>query len=622
MGKSALFGVLTGRYAVSGNREGVTVAEETAPLARVWAEPAGLPGTLVTDLPGIRDMPPRAPDEMRSLSALKSASPGDAVLVVADAERLSEGLRLYAALRKHLEAKGICPLLAVNRCDRLRIQADTLTAEKAPIQVRLDEEWLSGQIGAGAVGVSAYRRWGIDRLVRILGQPHESCSDCRVCPGCGSDGRAFSVDRIARHAEEIAAQALLAQVPSPSPGQQRLDRILTHGASGIIVLLAVWFGLLTLAFGAPGNALCRLLDAGVSRLTVWGSRVYPVSRAGRILSSLWQEGICGGIGAVLSFLPRLTLLWLGMQALEQCGYLPRAARLAHPFMRRLGLTGEALIPLLLGFGCTVPAAMSTRTLPEAQARRRVLCLLPAVSCSARMPVFSLLARSFFPQHTVAFCAALYGLSVLITVISAWVWARAGRALPAPAPDSRPLPSLRVPSFRAVLAGVGLSLSHFARRVGSVILLSSLLSWLLLHTSTGLSFSPFGGAPDCLLYALGRLLHPLLAPLGLTHPALGAALLSGIGAKESVASVLAVSLGADGAAPDIPAALAASGWMTDVSAVAFAILLTFSLPCTAALSALRTESNKPDVFLPAALCLTLTTGWTLARLWVMLAGLLG
>lgn len=686
-GKSTLFGALCGRYAQAGNREGVTVSAKTVTtrLPGTGGRAARRGKVRLTDLPGIRVVPPVAPDEQVSIRELIQADGGAVAVFVADAQRLAEGLALFFRLRDYLGTVRDTPLafvLVVNGCDKLKPQVPSPSADPSPSDAPdpvarvLDEALLTSLVGVPAVGISARRRWGLSRLSRLLtgagrepggGVPPASASAVHAPAWATARPAARPPARLSGQtsdrAERIAGQVLRGQVPPLSARRRRIDRLLTRGPVGVAVLALVFAALMTLAFGPPGNLLCDLLARSLTPLGALLTRC--TAGAPGVLSSLFTEGVLGGVGAVLAFLPRLLLLWLGVGILEDTGYLPRAARLAHPFMARIGLCGEALIPLLLGFGCSVPAALTTRTVAHAGMRERVLRLLPLVTCSARMPLFSLLAEAFFPGkplYALLFCAGMYALSAAVVLLTAAAetWLRKhihiGKCSPRgdpcspgtcscpsgvcsclaadqadPAPD-RPLPLLKWPSVGAVLSEAVGRLTAFLGRVSGVILLTSLLAWLLLHTSVHLTWVAEPGTAaweECLLLLLGRWLSPLLAPLGLSHPALAAALLAGVGAKESIVSVLAICLtgmtgqtvALDSAA--LPAALAASGWLTPASALSLAVFSAFYLPCTAAIGSLSSEwpGHRPGRrhrLLPALLR-SLVTAWVLAWLVGKVAG---
>lgn len=686
-GKSTLFGALCGRYAQAGNREGVTVSAKTVTTR--------LPGTgwraarrgkvRLTDLPGVRVVPPVAPDEQVSIRELTRADMGAVAVFVADAQHLAEGLALFFRLRDYLGAVRDTPLafvLAVNGCDKLKPQTPSPSADPSPsdspsdpVARVLDETLLTSLVGVPAVGISARRRWGLSRLSRLLtgegrepggGVPPASAvrppawgttqPPIRTTTRHANRPPARLSGQTSDRAERIAGQVLRGQVPPLSARRRRIDRLLTRGPVGVAVLVLVFAALMTLAFGPPGNLLCALLARSLAPLGVLLTRC--TAGAPGVLSSLLTEGVLGGVGAVLAFLPRLLLLWLGVGILEDSGYLPRAARLVHPFMARIGLCGEALIPLLLGFGCSVPAALTTRTVAHAGMRERVLRLLPLVTCSARMPLFSLLAEAFFPGkplNALLFCAGMYALSAAVVLLTAAAetWLRkhihTGKCPPRgcscpsgtcscpaadqadPTPD-RLLPLLKWPSVGAVLSEAAGRLTAFLGRVSGVILLTSLLAWLLLHTSAHLTWVAEPGTAageECLLLLLGRWLSPLLTPLGLSHPALAAALLAGVGAKESIVSVLAICLASltghavaqDSAA--LPAALAASGWLTPASALSLAVFSAFYLPCTAAMGSLSSEwpgrrpGRRHRLF--PVLLRSLVTAWVLAWLVGKVAG---
>ncbi len=672
-GKSTLFGALCGRYARAGNREGVTVQAETV-RARLIRAP-GRPMVWLTDLPGIRVVPPKAPDETVSVRALAAAQAGSVAVFVADAGRLAAGLNLFLSLTAYLRSVrpdggvGLRFVLAVNGCDKLRRAEETINQrdEKAihrqaralpssdmavPSETDslVDVRELSALLGMPAAGVSAVKHKGLAELSVLLADMDSARPIARLSAPAepfaveGGRGRKpYTVPSVPaggwRHSpsltgEEMAGRVLLGQVPPPSGRRMALDRLLTRGPVGVAVLCLVFAGLMTFVFGPPGLALDALLSRGQT-LLMRGLDRLPTGTPAWV-SSLLTEGIGGGVGAVLSFLPRLFLLWLGLGILEETGYLPRAARLADPFMRRLGLCGEALIPLLLGFGCTVPAVLTTRTVADGRVREKTLGLCCLVTCSARMPLFSLLSQAFFSSYrcgSLLFCGGMYLCSALVVLLTACLTrllsrfrqrrpanpsadrsanpsadrsvnlhATGGAGARTAAPgqeeqtdtDERPLPDIKLPSPRAVLQACGRHLLDFLGRVGGVIFLTSLLAWLLLHTTLRLHWTDCPGA-DSLLLSLGGLLAPLLAPVGLDHPAVAASLLAGIGAKESIVAVLAVCLsgaclpgGSPSGGSGLSQALAASGWLTPRSALSLGLFAAFYIPCTAALGSLTCE----------------------------------
>lgn len=647
VGKSTLFTALSGKYASTGNRAGVTVEAQSAVIS--------LRGQRfrLTDLPGIRRLPPRAPDEIISVAALENA-PDAAALFVADAAHPEEGLTLLSRLRADTDesrrAAGrapLCWILILNGIDRL--PPGTPAPGAAPGRERFPQ-----LRGIPTVAVSALRRKGLDSLTALLTAGENS-------PAVRVSGEDLPADRSAGRKTSPAQGSSTREHPRPAcPGccayclaaggegvsaaaragwRERADALLTRPATGVPILILVWVSLLLLAFGAPGNALCllcrRLLSLPIGAVTAAAQRLPPAA------ASFVTQGLLGGVGCVLDFLPRLLLLWIGLSALEESGYLPRAAALAQPFMHRLGLSGQALIPLLLGFGCSVPAALTTRTLDDANIRTRTLCLIPSVTCSARLPLLSLLAEAFFATastpgvrawQTCGFILSLYALSTLVTLSAAALSARIEKrgqrprnpdradtlpgapdtstapdaSAPASAPSSPVLPDLRFPSPAVVLRETEQRLRHFLCRVGGVILLSSVLVWLLLHVTPGMRWSA-QPAPSCLLFSAGRAAGVLLRPIGLDAAPIAAALLAGLCAKELILSVLALCLTAGDPAA-LPSVLAASGWLTKASALALAVFAALYTPCTAALGALWSEAKGRRRALIRSLLASLLTAY--------------
>ena len=248
------------------------------------------------------------------------------------------------------------------------------------------------------------------------------------------------------------------------------------------------------------------------------------------------EGLLGSAGYVLSFLPIITVLSLLLTLLEDVGYLPRAAFLLDRWLRKLGLDGRCAVPLLLGFGCTVPAVMATRSLPEADLRRGTVRLLPFVPCSARLPFLLILGGLLFPDRPARGALLFYGLSLALGVAYSTVTRPK-------APGSAfylELPPLRLPRWQSVLRETEKHVDHFLRRAGLILLPMAFLLWAASHVNTG--FHPLQMGEESLLSAGARLLSPLLRPLGLDDWRAGVILLSGIGAKETMASAAALFLG--------------------------------------------------------------------------------
>ena len=432
---------------------------------------------------------------------------------------------------------------------------------------------------AGAGGSSGSGTAG-DRKARFVPLPVSGAADSGpFFSGTGTvGGRAAWLDWDAGLLAGVAG--LLGPVRARTRRRsERLDRLFLRPACGVPLFCLLMAGVLFLTFGPVGETL----SAGFSRLLL----ALPAALVARLpsgapewLRSLLREGVLGGVGAVLSFLPRLALLFFFQAALEQSGLLARVNRLADPLLRRFGLRGDAVTPLLLGFGCSVPAVLCTRGMKDARARERCARFVPAVACSARMPLCLTVADCCFPGAGWMVCGAVWLFSGRCFLGFCALTAGRGRRSP-PALHADPLPRWRLPAPRELAGSVLEQVLHFAGRAGGLILLFSVLVWLLS------SFRPGQAAPvapgQSLLAALGGAMAPLLRPIGLGDWRIAAALLAGVGAKEAALSTLGVLLG--GGARPLSEAIAASGLLTPASALSLLVFYTLYFPCAATVAVL-------------------------------------
>ena len=428
-----------------------------------------------------------------------------------------------------------------------------------------------GSPGSGAAG---------DRKARFVPLPVSGAADSGpFFSGTGTvGGRAAWLDWDAGLLAGVAS--LLGPVRARTRRRSEwLDRLFLRPACGVPLFCLLMAGVLFLTFGPVGETL----SAGFSRLLL----ALPAALVARLpsgapewLRSLLREGVLGGVGAVLSFLPRLALLFFFQAALEQSGLLARVNRLADPLLRRFGLRGDAVTPLLLGFGCSVPAVLCTRGMKDARARERCARFVPAVACSARMPLCLTVADCCFPGAGWMVCGAVWLFSGLCFLGFCALTAGRDRRSP-PTLHADPLPRWRLPAPHELAGSVLEQVLHFAGRAGGLILLFSVLVWLLS------SFRPGQAAPvapgQSLLAALGGAMAPLLRPIGLGDWRIAAALLAGVGAKEAALSTLGVLLG--GGARPLSEAIAASGLLTPASALSLLVFYTLYFPCAATVAVL-------------------------------------
>lgn len=408
-------------------------------------------------------------------------------------------------------------------------------------------------------------------------------------PGTSSHPRSSPASISARfsRADEIVARTLRGTGETTAQARsRRADRILMHPLFAAPIFLAVMAAMLYLTFGPVGGTLGSLLGGGVERAFAALDRLLTRASAPEWIHGLLCEGVLNGLGAVLGFLPTVLTLFFLLSLIEDSGYMARMACCADRLFRRLGLNGRAFVPALLGFGCTVPAILATRTLPDARDRRRMTLLLPFCSCSAKLPVYSLFAAAFFPGRETLVIGALYALGALLMLPAAFCMNRL-----APGDASAfvlELPSYRMPSARAAFSLMRTRSRVFVRCALTTLLPASVAVWLLNAVRLG---------GRSLLEAIAGAIAPAFLPAGFGSWQAVAALLTGLSAKEAVLSTFGVLLHAPGTFA-LRAAL--RQLFTPLSAASF---LTFTLlytPCAAALGAARRELGSVRTALCAAI----------------------
>lgn len=577
-GKSSLFHLITGHHTKTGNRAGVTVRAESVSFR--------LPGVTsalrATDLPGIRSLPPVSEDEQVTAQALAD-TPDACILFVCDCTDLA---RQYPLFRKLLaffrsSGKGMPPIaFLLNFCDRLSTLPDP-----AP---------LSRRLGCPVLCVSARTRLGEQELKRYL---RDLCSApaSRTAGSChaGEDCRRLCCperpEPNAPTVDEVTELLRLSQRPQ-STASRTADRLFCTPRTGFFLFFAILLALLFFVFGPVGTALtdgfCKLLLTPLVSLT---ERLTRQPSLPVWLPDFLECALLRGVGAVLEFFPRLTMLFLFQSFAEQIGLLSRFSRLWDRPMSRIGLRGDVMTPLLLGFGCSIPAIYCTRGMKDRRAADRCACFLPAVACSARLPLCQVLSEFCFPGSGWWVCGIVFGASALcFLLLSAALHflTDPGGAVQC---HRDPLPQWQFPSLRESFCSVREHLFHFFGRAGGIIFLTSVLVWLLASVSPQLRYIGMSQAEHSLLALLGRTVSTLLVPLGCGSWQISSALLAGIGAKESALSTLSILLGSS-RQPLLPA-LAASGILSRPGALSLLVFYTLYFPCSATVAVLHAE-KKP------------------------------
>jgi len=569
-GKTALFNQLTGSRQKVANYTGVTVERKEghlrAPSGRDFA---------ILDLPGAYSLNPASLDEAITRDLCRGFYPGepapDVLVCVMDATNLRLHLRFALELRE----LGRPMIVALNMVDAARQRG-----------IAIDREVLEREIGVPVVETVAVRRHGAQALVEKIDALAPHLAAPAVTPP--ADGN--------YHTEVRRILAAAVQMPGrTSRIDDALDRWLLHPVWGLVTFFALMF-LVFQAVYAWATPLMDLIDAGTAAFGQWLGATLPEGP----LNSLLVDGIVAGVGGVIVFLPQILILFFFILALEESGYLPRAAFLLDRIMAAAGLSGRSFIPLLSSFACAVPGIMSTRSIQDPRDRLATILVAPLMTCSARLPVYALLIGAFIPQKTVwglfnqqgLVLFGLYAAAIASALVVSWVMKR-WRRDKSEHPLLLELPSYRMPNPRDLALGLWERGAIFLKRVGGIILALTILLWFLLN---------FPGAPaDATMPAIdysfaGRIGHAMavfFAPLGFNWQ-ICIALIPGLAAREvavsSLATVYALSAADDDAAAQALSPLIQDGW-TLATALSLLVWYIYAPMCLSTLATIKRETNS-------------------------------
>ncbi|QDT67392.1 Ferrous iron transport protein B [Planctomycetes bacterium MalM25] len=549
-GKTSLFNRLTGQRAQTANFTGTTLEHRRGALRPSTAAPLRPKPLTVIDLPGLYSLEPTSPEEEVALRVLRGELPGegapDAVVIVVDATNLERNLPLAI---QTLEL-GRPSLVALNMSD---------LAER--LGLKLDLERLSERIGCPVVSVSARTGAGVDQLVTAINaladqKPLPVLDDaacaCTSCHGCGYASR-FD------WAESVRAESLSGDLAAPSRFTDAVDTVLTHRFGGLLAFAAVMFGLFMTIFSVATVPM-DLIDA----LFGWAGESVGAWLPEGDLKSLVVDGVIGGVGGMLVFLPQICLLFFLLALLDDSGYLARAALVMDRLMQRVGLPGKAFVPMLSAHACAIPAIMSTRVIDDRRDRLTTILVAPLLSCSARVPVYVMVVAMLFPDRPVAAAAVFagaYALGIVAALAAAWVLKRT--LLPG---ESRPLvielPNYRMPSIRDALLRTVDQAWQFIQNAGTTILVISIVLWVLAtypktapedlppavaqleaegQTEAAAALTAQTELDRSFAGRIGRTIQPVFAPLGFDWKTT-VGVVTSFAAREVVVSTLSVLYG--------------------------------------------------------------------------------
>ena len=628
-GKTTLFNQITGANQHVGNFPGVTVDRKDGPIK-------GHPNTLVTDLPGIYSMSPYSSEEIVSRNFVINDKP-KAIINIVDATNIERNLYLTMQLLE----MNIPMVVALNMMDEVTANGGTIDINEMEAALGVSVVPISAAKNQGikeliehAIHVAYYQEkplrqdfcdetesgGAVHRCLHSISHMIEDHAKAAELPV------RFAASKVVEGDSLILSQLMLDQneketiehivlqmetervldrsaaiadmrfsfimkvcescVKKPKKSKEsvrseKIDRVLTGKWTAIPIFILIMGLVFWLTFDVIGGTLQGLLETGIDSLTVLTDNALTEAGVNEVIHGLIIEGIFAGVGSVLSFLPIIVTLFFFLSLLEDSGYIARVAFFMDKLLRKIGLSGRSIVPMLIGFGCTVPAVMSTRTLPSERDRKMTILLTPFMSCTAKLPIYAFFVDAFFPSHKALIMVGLYFLAIIIGILVALLFKGTlfkGEAVP----FVMELPNYRMPGLKNVAQLLWEKAKDFLQRAFTVILIATVVIWLLQ------SFSPTFGfvddQQDSILAIVAGWIAPVMKPLGLGDWRICTSFISGFMAKESVVSTLEILFGQD-----------VASFMTAASA---ASLLVFSLlytPCVAAIASIRRELGRKWAF---------------------------
>lgn len=620
-GKTTLFNQLTGSKQHVGNFPGVTVDRKDGVIK-------GHENTLITDLPGIYSMSPYSSEEIVTREFVIREKPKGIINIV-DATNIERNLYLTMQL---LEL-GFPMVVALNMMDELRENDGSVLVNEMEAALGVPVVPISAAKGEGieelvrhAIHVAKYqecpldtdfckREEGIHRGIhavmhliedhaekseipvrfaaskvmegdkKILDQLRMTAQENHILEEIASQTEAETgLDRAAAVAqmrfdyiEEICSEAVIKPKESKERTRSlKVDRILTGKYTGIPAFIGIMGMVFWLTFNVIGAFLQGVLEAGITVLTEMADGAMQAAHVNAVVRSLVVDGIFNGVGGVLSFLPIIVTLFLFLSLLEDSGYMARVAFIMDKLLRKLGLSGRSIVPMLIGFGCTVPGVMASRTLPSERDRKMTILLTPFMSCTAKLPIYAFFTAAFFPEHGALVMISLYIFGIMMGILMALIFKKTafkGEAVP----FVMELPNYRMPGVKNVLHLLWEKAKDFLQRAFTVIFIATIVIWFLQNFDTGLNM--VSDSQNSILAMAAGVLAPIFIPVGFGDWRIATALISGFMAKESVVSSLTVLFGST-ALLQSSLTLAGAG-----SLLVFCLLYT---PCVAAIASVKRE----------------------------------
>lgn len=640
-GKTTLFNQLTGSNQHVGNFPGVTVERKTGVLKKYK-------NISVVDLPGIYSLTPYTLEEIVTTDFLLKDHP-EVVINIIDATNIERNLYLTLQLME----LNIPIVIALNMMDEVTKSGNHIDVKKLsnalgmpifPISASKGEgiqdlvshvhamvenpqplrhvDFCSGEIHRAIHAITHLiedhtarlrlpGRYCVTRLiegdpelVQILGLTKEENHIIEhiveeMEKNLQTDREAAVVDMRYGYIEKICQESVFKKGETKEQiRSEKIDRILTHKYLGIPIFILMMLLIFFLTFTVIGAPLQNLLETFIDAIISSLDQILMALNVDPLLQSLIIDGICNGVGSVLSFMPIIVVLFFFLSLLEDSGYMARVAFVMDKFLRKLGLSGRSFVPMLIGFGCSVPAIMATRTLSSERDRKMTIVLTPFLSCSAKLPIYGMITAAFFEQKAALVMITIYCIGILVAILSGF-FLKATFLKGEPVPFVLELPAYRIPSAKSVGMHMMEKARDFIKKAFTIIFMASMVIWFLQSFSWDLTLVT--DSSQSILASIGSFIAPIFTPLGFNDWRASTALMTGITAKESVVSTLSVLLQTESVAS---LNMQLQTIFTPASAFSFLVFTVLYMPCVAAFAASKKELGSLK---EAILCAAYQTG---------------
>ncbi len=656
-GKTTLFNQLTGSNQHVGNFPGVTVDRTDGVIKNH-------PDVTITDLPGIYSLSPYSSEEIVTRNFILNEKP-DGIINIVDATNIERNLYLTMQLIE----LDVPMVIALNMMDEVTGSGGSVDVNAMEAALGVPVIPISASKNEGieeltehAINVARYKEHPgrldfcspddanegavhrcIHSIIHLIEDHAKNAgipvrfAATKLTEGDNLIKEALNLDeketeicsRIIAEMEEshgLDKEAALADMrfsfieklcakcvhrPSETIGHKitvAADKILTGKYSAMFAFFAIMAVIFYLTFGPLGTFLSDIMDVGIDFFTTLTDSALTAYGLNPVVHSLIIDGVFAGVGSVLSFLPVIVVLFFFLSILEDSGYMARVAFIMDKLLRKIGLSGRSFVPMLIGFGCSVPAIMATRTLPSERDRKMTILLTPFMSCSAKLPIYALFTAAFFKENQVIVILSLYLIGIIVGIIFAYFmkfFVFKGQ----PVPFVMELPNYRMPSFKNVYRLIYMKAKDFVTRAFTIIFAATIIIWFLQSFDSRLNL--VADSSDSLLAMLGNLLVPVFKPLGINDWRVSTAFITGFMAKESVVSTLTVLLGGD--VNKLPVLF------TKLSAFVFLVFSLLYTPCVAAIATVQRELGRAYAFF--VVLMQCSIAWVVAFIVYMAGSLL-